>query len=113
MALLPGFDLLVGRLRGRPRQTLVLTRHFFNRLFQNDVFPFEEQMKEKVYVLLAMLATVGWFFTTVLFSQYMFVEDLGQSWREKLAFLSFFMLFMALAVVAGMGCALTPTGAII
>jgi hypothetical protein len=98
MALLPGFDLLVGRLRGRPRQTLVLTRHFFNRLFQNDIFPFEDQMKEKVYILLAMLATVGWFLTTILFSQYMFVEDTGQSWLEKLAFLSFFMLFMGLAV---------------
>lgn len=99
MALLPGFELLAGRLRGRPRQTLVLSRHFFNRLFQNDVFTFEEQMKEKVYILLAMLAAVGWFFTTVLFGQYMFVEDLGQSWLEKLAFLTFFMLFMGLAVV--------------
>ena len=38
---------------------LILTGHFFNRLFQNDVFPFEEQLKEKLIALLAILAVIN------------------------------------------------------
>ena len=56
-------------------------------------------MKEKVYLLLAMVAAAGWALTTTLFGQYMFVQDSGQSWLEKLAFLTIFMLFLGLAVV--------------
>jgi len=52
----------------RVRPGVVLTRHFFNRLFQNDVFPFEEQMKEKLYVLLAMVAALSWALANSLFS---------------------------------------------
>ena len=83
----------------RVRPGVVLTRHFFNRLFQNDVFPFEEQMKEKLYVLLAMVAALSWALANSLFSKYMFAEDLGESWLEKCHFLIFFMLFLALATV--------------
>jgi hypothetical protein len=83
----------------RVRPGIVLTRHFFNRLFQNDVFPFEEQMKEKLYVLLAMVAALGWALAISLFSKYMFVEDNGSSWLEKCHFLIFFMLFLGLATV--------------
>jgi hypothetical protein len=93
------FEYWAGRLGGPARQTLVLGRHFFQRLFQNDVFAFEEQMKEKVYLLLAMIAAAGWALTTTLFGQYMFVPDSGQSWLEKMAFLAIFMLFLGLAVV--------------
>ncbi len=99
MARLFAFEYWAGRLGGPARQTLVLGRHFFQRLFQNDVFAFEDQMKEKVYILLAMVAAAGWILTTTLFGQYMFVEDLGQSWLEKTAFLSLFMIFLGLAVV--------------
>ncbi|MDD8024988.1 MAG: hypothetical protein PHI34_00635 [Acidobacteriota bacterium] len=94
-----GFEYWAGRLRGPARQTLVLSRHFFQRLFQNDVFAFGDQMKEKVYLLLAMVATLGWAMTQLLFAQYMFIEDAGQSWLEKMAFLFFFMLFLGLVVV--------------
>jgi hypothetical protein len=92
-------EALMARLQGRPRQVLVLTRHFFNRLFQNEIIPFEEQMKEKLFTVLAVLAAVGWVLTNTLFSQYMFVEDLGQSWMEKFAFLTIFMLILAFAVL--------------
>jgi hypothetical protein len=93
------FEYWAGRLGGPARQTLVLGRHFFQRLFQNDVIAFEDQMKEKVFLLMAMVAALGWVLTNTLFSQYMFIEDAGQSWLEKLAFLSFFMLLLGLAVV--------------
>jgi hypothetical protein len=81
------------------RPSAVLSRHFFRRLFQNDVFPFEEQMKEKLYILLAMVAALGWLMANSLFSKYMFLEDLGESWLEKFHFILFFMLFMAFATV--------------
>jgi len=54
------FDRIAASLSGESKQALVLTRHFFNRLFQNDIFPFQEQMKEKLAVILAMIAALGW-----------------------------------------------------
>jgi hypothetical protein len=89
----------MARLSGRPRQLLVLTRHFFNRFFQNEIIPFEDQMKEKLFTVLAMLAAAGWVLTNTLFSQYVFYEDLGQSWAEKSVFLAVFMIILAFAVI--------------
>jgi len=89
----------MARLGVRSRRLFVLTRHFFDRLFQNEIIPFEDQMKEKLITVLAMLAAVGWVLTNTLFSQYMFIEDLGQSWMEKFAFLSIFMIILAFAVL--------------
>ena len=94
-----GFEALMARLPGGSRRLLVLTRHFFERLFQNEIIPFEDQMKEKLFTVLAMLAAVGWVLTNTLFSRYMFVEDAGQSWLEKFAFLGVFMIILALAVI--------------
>ena len=91
------FRAYVERLKARPFP--VLAGHFFNRLFQNDVFPFEDQMKQKLYVLLAMLASFGWLVTNALFSRYMFVPDAGESWLEKCQFLSVFMVLMALVTL--------------
>lgn len=91
------FRAYADRLKARPFP--VLARHFFNRLFQNDVFPFEDQMKQKLYVLLAMVASFGWLITNALFSRYMFVADAGGSWLEKCQFLSVFMILMALVTV--------------
>jgi hypothetical protein len=52
------FDALSTRLSGKPRQLLVLSRHFFNRLLQNEVIPFEEQMKEKLIAIYPRLMIV-------------------------------------------------------
>ncbi len=93
------FERWAGRLSGRPRQILVLTRHFFNRFFQNDVFTFEEQMKEKLYVLLAMVAPMGWFMCSTLFLPYLLAPDNGESWSGKFVFIAFFMSLLAIAVV--------------
>lgn len=78
---------------------LVLTRHFFNRLFQNEVFPFEDQMKERLYMAGALLTALGGFVSNSLFMKYMFWEDKGTSWQEKTFFLAFFMAVLAILVV--------------
>ncbi len=88
------FDFLCWRLSTRPRRFVVLVRHFFIRFFQNDVFPFEEQMKEKLYVVLAMLAPLGWILASSLYGRYIFDPDNGQSWFEKCILISFFMALM-------------------
>jgi len=93
------FDELMAFLPSRPKQLLVLTRHFFDRLFQNEMFPFEEQMKEKVIVLLALLAVLGGHVANSILLRYWFVEDVGQSWLEKCFFISFFMALLAFATV--------------
>ncbi len=93
------FDKRMASLTGRPKQVLVLTRHFFERLFQNEIFPFEEQMKEKVIVLLALLVVLGGHVSNSILMRYMFVPDNGSSWLEKCFFISFFMALLAFATV--------------
>jgi hypothetical protein len=79
---------------------LVLTRHFFNRLFQNDIFPFEEQLKEKLFAMLAILGAFGGYVANLVFIKYMMVvPDYGRSWEEKCYFLTLFMLVLAFAVI--------------
>jgi MFS family permease len=78
---------------------LVLTRHFFNRLFQNEVFPFEDQMKERLYMAGALLTVLGGHVSNTLLMKYMFWEDAGTSWQEKTFFLAFFMAVLAILVV--------------
>lgn len=56
-------------------------------------------MKQKLYVLLAMVAAFGWLITNALFSRYMFVADAGESWLEKCQFLSVFMVLAALVTL--------------
>jgi hypothetical protein len=99
------FEVLSARLSGRPRQLLVLIRHFFNRLFQNEVFPFEEQMKEKLIAGLVMLVVLGGHIAVSLFGKYGMLEkyifltgDPG-SWIDKCYFIAFFMMLLAFIVV--------------
>jgi len=81
------------------RRTIVLTRHFFDRLFQNEVFPFEDQMKERLYMAGAFLAALGGFVSNSLLMKYMFWPDNGTSWQEQTFFLAFFMSVLAILVV--------------
>lgn len=94
-----GFDELMASLPARSKHWLVLTRHFFERLFQNEIFPFEEQMKEKVIVLLVLLAVLGGHIANSILLRYWFVEDIGLSWLEKCFFISFFMALLAFATI--------------
>lgn len=80
-------------------RTIVLTRHFFNRLFQNEVFPFEDQMKERLYMAGAFLAALGGYVSNSLLMKYMFWPDNGTSWQEQIFFFAFFMAVLAILVV--------------
>jgi hypothetical protein len=99
------FDHLMLRLPERPRRFLVLTRHFFDRFFQNETIPFEDQMKEKLIAALVMLGILGGHIGLCLFGRYMMMEkhiflvqDPG-TWVDKCYFLSFFMALLAFLVV--------------
>jgi hypothetical protein len=99
------FEQRVERLTGKPRQLLILIRHFFDRLFQNEIFPFEEQMKEKLIIALVLLALLGGNISVCVFGRYGMMEkylfllyDPG-TWVDKCFFIAFFMIVLAIIVV--------------
>jgi hypothetical protein len=81
------------------RQLALLTRHFFRRLFRNDMIDFEDQMKERLIVVLALLAVFfGWASLLLLF-KYHFVPDINRSWQEKNYVFTLMMLVFGLATL--------------
>ncbi|HOW85231.1 MAG TPA: hypothetical protein P5119_08720 [Candidatus Aminicenantes bacterium] len=65
-------------------QLRLLTRHFFTRLFRNDVVDFEDQMKARLIAVLAVLAVImGWSSYMLIFFRYELSPDAGTSWQEK------------------------------
>ncbi len=93
------FDKILTFSKGGFKQFLVLTRHFFLRLFQNDAIAFEDQMRERVIGVLALFAILsGHLANTVLF-KYSLMEDRGTSWVEKSYILAFFMVLMGFIAI--------------
>ena len=80
-------------------QYKILTRHFFNRLFQNDVVDFEDQMKERTIAIIAFLAIFSGLLTFGFLEKYSWIPDEGTSWIEKCALIIFFMLVMGFIAV--------------
>jgi hypothetical protein len=74
------FEKLVSLFKGDARQFLVLTGHFFNRFFQYDLVAFEEQMKQRLIAVLALLAVLGGHISNSILFKYFFVPDNGVSW---------------------------------
>jgi hypothetical protein len=75
-----------GRLSGlcqEAGQFAFLTRHFFKRLFRNDIVDFEDQMKERLIAVLSILAIIIFWSSEMLLFKYHFVRDAGASWQEK------------------------------
>lgn len=78
---------------------VLLTRHFFGRLFRNDTIDFEDQMKEKLIVVLSLLSVFfGWASGLLLF-KYHFVPDIGRSWQEKNYIFTLMMLVFGLVTL--------------
>ncbi|MFC2156339.1 hypothetical protein ACFLT9_00750 [Acidobacteriota bacterium] len=77
----------------------ILTVHFFNRLFQNDVVTFGDQARKRTYGIMAMLASFLGFVSFMILSQYQWIADTGQSWREKTYMIAFFMALMGAVAV--------------
>jgi hypothetical protein len=62
----------------------ILTRHFFTRLFRNDIVDFEDQMKARLVAVLVILAVImGWSSQLLIFFKYELSPDVGISWQEK------------------------------
>jgi hypothetical protein len=78
------------------RQFVILTRHFFHRLFRNDIVDFEDQMMERVVGLLALLAIFCGRLSYEFLKKYLWIPDEGTSWVEKCAFITFCMFVMGL-----------------
>jgi hypothetical protein len=81
------------------KQFLILTRHFFLRLFRNDLVDFEDQMKERVIGILAILAVFSGLIGYSFLGKYGYTPDQGQSWIEKMFIITFFMLIMGFAAI--------------
>ncbi len=89
------FDRILYYSKGQTRQFFILTRHFFLRLFINDIVFFEESMQQKVIALIAILAVFSGHLSTVLLSKYLWIRDDNTSWVEKCYFLLFGMLIIS------------------
>ncbi len=77
----------------------ILTRHFFRRLFRNDIVDFEDQMKERLIALLAILAIfIGWS-SHLLAENYLFLPDNNQSWQEKTYIFTLMMVLFGIITV--------------
>jgi len=62
----------------------ILTRHFFGRLFRNDIVDFADQMKARLIAVLSLLAViVGWSSQLLVFFKYELGPDVNMSWQEK------------------------------
>ena len=77
----------------------ILRRHFFRRLFQNDLINLEDQMKEKVIAGLAVLSVLCGFFAYAHISKYLLLPGMEGSWRETTVYLHFLMVIMGFATV--------------
>jgi len=74
---------------------LTLTRHFFDRLFQNDIVSFEEQMTGRIIAVMAILSVYFGFVAFWLTGHYTIFPDQGTSWKEKFIMLTVTMLVIA------------------
>jgi hypothetical protein len=81
------------------RQFKILTRHFFLRLFRNDLVDFEDQMKERLIGILAVLAVFSGLISYLFLEKYGYTPDRGQSWVDKMFIITFFMLIMGLVAI--------------
>lgn len=94
-----GFEKILQHSGIQTKQFLVLVRHFFHRLFQNDVVDFEDQMKERTIGVLAIIAVFSGALAYALVSKYAWIPDKGTSWIEKCVMITFSMLVMGFIAV--------------
>ncbi len=85
--------------RGDVKQILILVRHFFQRLFINDVVFFEEQTKEKVIAILAILAAFTAYLSHMLLWKYTWLPNAGTPWVEKCHVIFFVMIITGFIAV--------------
>lgn len=96
MPSLTGFFLHIG---GPFKQYIVLSRHFFIRLFINDIVAFEDQMKERIIGILALFTILCGHISNVSLFKYSLIEDKGTSWVEKCYVMTFFMILIGFIAI--------------
>lgn len=80
-------------------QFAFLTRHFFDRLFRNEVVDFADQMKERLIAVLAVLAIIIFWSSETLLFKYHFVPDTNVSWQEKAYILTLVMIIFGIVTL--------------
>jgi len=86
--------------RGNIIQFIILSRHFFNRIFQNDFIAYEEEMKAKTISLLVLSASFfGYISHRFLFLYSIGIKDVSISWVDKCYLMSLFMLVIGFIAV--------------
>ncbi len=84
----------------KTRPLPVLARHLFDRLFLNDLFPFAEQLRERLFGVLALLTILGGYVANIIFLKYfLFGADSSRAWEDRCYFLTLFMLLLAFALM--------------
>ncbi|MDY0231107.1 MAG: hypothetical protein RBR88_01330, partial [Candidatus Saccharicenans sp.] len=78
---------------------LVLTRHFFRRLFLNETVFFEEQMTGKVISIIALLSIFPAYVADNLLFVYLIIPGKPQAWAEISEFTSLIMLLIGLVTI--------------
>jgi hypothetical protein len=89
----------IAYLNGELRQFSILTQHFFNRFFRNDVVDFEDQMKEKLITGMVFLTILGGHIANSILMKYIFLLDDPDSWVEKSYFIFFFTALLGFITV--------------
>lgn len=82
-----------------PRRFVILTRHFYGRLFQNELIRFPERAKEATIAVLALAAIFMLFASEQVLFKYLLIDDLGASWVEKNYILTLVMLLFGIVAV--------------
>lgn len=76
--------------------SVVLTRHFFRRLFLNETVFFEEQMIQKTIGIIAILSIFPAYIADSLLFIYLLKPEKGTAWAETALFITFIMLLIGL-----------------
>lgn len=75
---------------------IILTRHFFKRLFLNETVFFEEQMIGKVIGIIAILAVFPAYVADSLLFKYLLFPESGRAWAETVVFTTLIMVLIGL-----------------
>lgn len=80
-------------------QFYILTRHFYNRLFQNDYITYEEEMKAKTISLLVLSAS----FFGYISNKFLFAYTIGRNpslmWVDRCYLLSYYMVIIGFIAI--------------
>jgi hypothetical protein len=87
---------MLGKAQAELSRLILLTRHFFKRLFLNETVFFEEQMAAKVIGIIAILSIFPAFVADALLFKYLLEPEKATAWVEISLFTSLIMLVVGL-----------------